>query len=235
MSGATATAPKKRDRNEIRRQKARAAKLRADGLTLREISEQLGHPVSTIQTWVGPRRRKADAIAPELLLEFLAPLTVDDFERGTLINGKPIASESATRAYFRWREENAAPSHATAEAFLHAQGLHMTLDFEAWAEERDRSIWASGEPPAGYRDGDDFWWQDLESTDPEFRAEALEQAAARGYELPEDAQVSANVRALLAAKRRKLHNRRQARGARLKHSNGGSRRRAARATANAAA
>lgn len=185
--------------------KVRAKQLRQQGLTLKEIAAELGVSVSTIHTWVGGRkRRNTNAIDRGVFLDFLEAHLEEDPERGTLINGRPLLDQSLQRTLYRIRHEDTCPTHATVEKLLHAVGLMITADFEAWAEQEGRCIWANGEPPPGYRDEDDYWWGDLESTDPAWREEALRDAAEHDYELPDGVILSEHAERLLAEQRQRL-------------------------------
>lgn len=193
--------------------RARARQLRERGLTLKAIAAELDLSSSTVGTYLERQRRRPDAVCPKLFLRFLEPY-VSEGEDGIRINGRPL-DEKQTRALFRWRHEDVAPTYSAVDRFLLAVGLLISSDFEAWAEQEGECIWFAGKPPAGYRESDNHWWLDLEA--PYARGEnlapleerqlwqqdALEEAARHNYELPPDVILSTKTERLLAACRRK--------------------------------
>lgn len=125
-------------------------------------------------------RPHADDLNRLSWLDFLETLITEDPEgrEARRVNGRPLA-ESDCRALHRWRVEGAATSLWKADAFLIRYGGHVE-EFMIHCLHEGLEIWASGREPDWFRD--DLTWQDLESCDAQWRAEAQAERDSRRSE-----------------------------------------------------
>lgn len=128
--------------------------------------------MNTARSWL-PRfnRPKADAIAGKVLMGFLESVGTEDPISGFHVRNR-CADDSLTRAIYRWRHEGVNPGLDKAEATVIYFGI-LFSEFEEWAEGQGKSIWACGSAPSWWTDDSDSrLLDDLDSLDPDWRAEA---------------------------------------------------------------
>lgn len=162
------------------RKRARARQMLSAGKGVDEIAEELGVAANTARSWL-PRfnRPKADAIAGKVLMGFLESVGHEDPIRGFHVNNR-YADDSLTRAIYRWRHEGVNPGLDKAEATVIYFGI-LFSEFEEWAEEHSKSIWAAGSAPNWWTDAsDNRLLDDLDSLDADWRAEARREGTASG-------------------------------------------------------
>jgi hypothetical protein len=125
-------------------------------------------------------KRSADAISGQVLIRYLASVTTKERSADKMrINGHPI-TETMSRALYRWRNERVEPRVGKVEESLHHWGLTFR-NFEDWAVENEECVWSNSCPPPWWNDeSESRWREDLDSCDPEWRAEAEAYGSAIG-------------------------------------------------------